>query len=756
MAGEKTMLGVDVNVAAPNARELFGDLLRWVEQLKQAANVQINIGVPGNVGAGTGAGGAAQAVRNSTQAGSPGGSGWSPAGMYTGAPAAMNNSQRAYDAAKGVGFQGSYNEWKQAEFEQGQGRRQSAAERENERRQQQADWAHDNGIKRQQADEAWLLRDRDRGLKQMDADYAWLDKQDAVAAKARVPFSDGLGNRMRQGFNVLNPMAANNDLYTRGQQRYAAQAVVGLATHTIGGELSLYANNTATGDYNPMQAAGLAGAAAGGFLGLAAGAIIGSVAPVPQPGLGALIGMQGGMTTGSAYAQSVMAPFMRTHSMALTLSSIAAREGRNVYDMIGGHHHRIDTQTSGLQHLSEEISFHGKTDREILGIKAGLYTGTDIISGPQLAQTYATLGSGLLAAGNDPRRAYDLSANLARKYGQAAPQMATMAAGVIAQTAKWGDNRGDLMLATGPEAFGAYADATGKPDFTKEQLQGYGDVQRADYQMQVAETNPRGRGQAKQIVYDAKLKALTPFGTDTLAYRQAQQGRRQAVLQGYEERDITAYDIPMAGLEAEERIHQALPYQPGYNYGAALERMGLRANQLNTVGKRYQSLMAKGQLSEEEQKATYSQYQGMRVAQAQDVAVLAEGGEDRAMLLAAGRGNSHNRYDSEQQASMAVFNIGHPRRSHGAINGQQLAMQNAFLHKYDTPDFDAAGAAMPKDRMTGMDSTQVVGLLSRIAEAVESRGKGMGSSVNPGEARGMVTGALALTDILGMPPKNTN
>ena len=276
-----------------------------------------------------------------------------------------------------------------------------------------------------------------------------------------------------------------------------------------------------------------------------------------------------------------------------------------------------------------------------------------------------------------------------------------------------------------------------------------------------AATQARGRGAGMESAITGEMSFLAdvPGGKDSDTYAQLAAQRRSARSEKWGEDDYLNYGQKMLGLETDAAVHQALPYESGWNMGNALKQMGLRAGQMATLSERYtQGMKNPKDFGIDQQRDTYEKYQGLRVNQAQDVAVLAEGGEDRMMLMAAGRGGaSMARLDSEQLAASAVYQVGSPRRSHGAVNGQQLAMQNAFLHKYDTPDFNAGYAGSPKDRMTSMDST----LLAEIRDILKGMGgngggKYMGSTVHAGEARGMANAALGLQDITGMPPAHTN
>ena len=804
---EKTTLGFEVNISAPNARELFGDLLRDMRQLQDAGNITINFGGTGRATAGTGAGGAAQAVRNSTQTGSSDFQSTADARNYYAGRVGDIRSQlegttRSQDR-RGLYEQGFNNQRTlhdvQAAYDASiptaasRGQRTIAdihedMLRENERRSQKAARQADDGVRRQQRDESFVDKQQDRidrqhdnGIKRQQADYAFLDRQDDRQAR----------DRFRAG-QAVRDSADSSEVWGDRISRYSTGVLKGgmaaagqagaAAVHILGEErLTGRADLPALGALPFQFAGGVLGAGIGSFFG----------------GFGSIIGAGIGGQIGKAAGDYAMAPFANilgaTDAMSVLQQTVGSRQAgytvsqrdtrlTGIVDAVRGPNEGLNRALRaldpfGFQTQQVAEGYTDVTEGMIAGgvnpygkATSGVYYGPDTATLRDHRNGVARDGKAIQGGLRYTIDEINAQARGPEQYSEAvtrrafglfrnrAPEVLKEQAALFASTPETGGNTLDMLQEYGAlktERFLKLTHANGAAGFTVSELSDVNaGLRRNERALKLAGLQARGAGQAAETILDASLDTARrlPDGENSLTYAQLGAQRRQARSAKWEESDYLTYGQPMLGLETEQAIHQALPYQPGYDYGQALRRMGLRAGQLATLANRYtEGMKNPADFGVDQQRATYAEYQGLRVQQAQDVAVLAEGGEDRAMLLAAGRGNSRMRYDSEQLAATAVYNIGSPRRSHGAVNGQQLAMQNAFLHKYDTPDFDAAGAAMPKDRMTGMDSTQVVGLLARIAEAVESRGKGMGSSVNPGEARSMVSGALALTDVLGMP-----
>ena len=212
--------------------------------------------------------------------------------------------------------------------------------------------------------------------------------------------------------------------------------------------------------------------------------------------------------------------------------------------------------------------------------------------------------------------------------------------------------------------------------------------------------------------------ARMPDGKNSLGYAQLGQQKRGYQTSAWQERDYLQYGQRMEGMQTDAAIHQTLPYTPGFDMKMSLERMGERSGQMNVIADRYKTGMKDpSKFGVDQQQATYSEYQKLRREQASDIAVLSEGGEDRAMLMSAGRPASFNRYDSSQLAATALYNVGSPIRKQGAINGDQLKDQQDFLKKHNKNGLDATFVSNPKDRMSNMDNSAIAGIHSLSGES---------------------------------------
>jgi len=135
------------------------------------------------------------------------------------------------------------------------------------------------------------------------------------------------------------------------------------------------------------------------------------------------------------------------------------------------------------------------------------------------------------------------------------------------------------------------------------------------------------------------------------------------------------------------------------------------------------------------------QMEGLQTANAQGIANLSEGFENRLPAMSAGRSRFFGRFNSLDGAAMNLAGLGHPSRAFGAMNGRQLQNQDDFVKAFALPANASVGVG---STTSAMNNPQVVGLLERIARALE--GKNSGGS-RPGEARGKASGSIERADV---------
>lgn len=554
-------------------------------------------------------------------------------------------------------------------------------------------------------------------------------------------------------FDVQAYNAARLRQATRAsQQRSLAFGVgIGAVSDALGRGLSLYASQTATGEYDPMAASELRGGIIGGSL----GAIAGGLLSPENPGIGMGVGYLAGQQVGAAAAGAAAAPFMRNRTMALTLAATAARLGVQSQELIQGgrRDHGLFNNGAmsvppgmGLSAIARAISEEGKTPEQIADIRQGTYFGTNIISGPKLAETFANVAAGLLQSGEDPQHALPYTARLARKYGLAAPAMSAVAESVLGTRTRLGNNATDILYAHGPMAYGVYEDSIGGPDLTPMQREGYGASQYFGRQARVAQLRPRGAGQAQMDALQSRrdLLRIMPFGTESETYAENEAQIRQAGRQAFDERSIVNYEIPRARLDALRDSLNALPYSPGGRFVSALASIRMSSAQMGEIRQFMGKRRAAGQLSEEEELDLTRQYGALQVSRYRDLAEVSEGADTKLFALQAGRPAGAGRIDSVGLAAVNIGRIGFPRRGYGAANGKQLKQQNDFIRELGLNEGDlgpwssgVGGASFGGNSHSDQILSQILSTLQQIAS-----GNGPIASKRPGETRGRIGGDL--------------
>jgi len=335
---------------------------------------------------------------------------------------------------------------------------------------------------------------------------------------------------------------------------------------------------------------------------------------------------------------------------------------------------------------------------------------------------------------------------LAAQYGSdTMGEIAKEQSGILGASAETGQNPADILSRFGVMPTARYYKMIGglsarteagmsnaEPGISAEQLflasrgaqEGGRAARLGAYQM-------RGSGAAVFGGLGRQMEAYAslPGGADSEAYAKAASQQRDAQMAMYAQQDIMAYAIPQTRIGAQRGVLNALPYAPGFRFGLELQSIALNRQQMGVVKKR----LAAGNLTEEQQLKLEEQLAGLQVSTATSVSALTEGLENRLPALAAGRPSRFSRMDSTQLAALNVGRMGHPARSFGAINGRQLAEQNAFVDALLGPGGANMVAPMSKDLPVG--SNRIEALLERIAQILQQNGgAGQGPRTRVGEA----------------------
>lgn len=567
--------------------------------------------------------------------------------------------------------------------------------------------------------------------------------------------------------SIGTPGSQFNAWYYQQQQARQTQRQIMIGTagfvglHFVNSGLNAYASNMASGDYDPMQGA----ASWGGLSGSIVGGILGGVGSPGAPGAGAATGALAGQSLGAAAFQALIAPRVQQRNAQIALQSIAARQGAPL-DTLAGHYANgeVKTQwgrfgprywmenekrvTGGLDTMQEEISFGGKTDAQILAIKGGIYTGRDIISLKQITDVYATLGSALLASGEDSSGALTFTRNLASRYFMGSPQMARLAAPVMAARSRFNNNGADLLLNFGPEAYGAYQDAVGGSDLTPRQLTAYGNIQRQETRAQIASLQTRGAAAASLAAVSAGMNEIAslPGGKDSLAFAQASAQARNLGFEAFQTDQITRFDLPMTALQGRMTRANLMPYGSGNTLSLQFENIGLQRRRIGDLESFRARRRASGELSEQEELLLSREIESSRNSIAGSIHNLGEGREYILPALTAGATRYSGRFTSTSLAAMAMYRGGSPVRGYGAVNGAHLAQQDALWAA-----MGGSGMEMPHSRWGGLasgrDSKEIVQAIDRLTATMERLMTGRGGSVRPGEAAAQSQGALSRREL---------
>lgn len=531
-----------------------------------------------------------------------------------------------------------------------------------------------------------------------------------------------------------------------GQQTAMARSAIGLgASHFISGGLNLYAQNTASGEYDPMTAAGLHGGLAGALVGSAAG-LVASIRT--EPGLGFSLGAIMGQQVGSAGAQAAMAPYMQTRRAALSLSSFAARSNLSPYDFI------LPDRGAGrsLEEISEDVSFTGKSLKDKALLKAGLYTGTDIISVSKLAETVSTLGSAYLASGENPRGLVSETAGrLAKQYGLATPEIARMAAPALAARNRYADNNADLLLNFGAEGYGAYQDVIGGKQLSPRELTAVANIQRQQGRIEMASLQTRGAASATLQQVNTQLNEIArlPDGRSSLAFAQGSAQARELGFEAFQTEQIGRFALPMTELSGRMARANLMPFGSGNQLSMQFENIGLQRQRIGDLESFRRRRRASGQLSEQEELSLSQQIEESRNSIAGSIGMLGEGRENLLPGLTAGATRYSGRFTSTSLAALSLAGSGSPIRSYGAVNGRHLAQQDSLWQ-----EMGGAGFERPSSRSmalnNGRDSAEIVSAIKELTRTMERlMGDNGGGYARSGEGAARTQGALSRANLGG-------
>lgn len=536
------------------------------------------------------------------------------------------------------------------------------------------------------------------------------------------------------------------------QQRgmaYGALAIAGVSA--LAGGMSQWASNTVSGQLDPMAMAGIYGQSGGAII----GELAGMLATPTAPGAGAMTGALAGGMLGNAAGQMAMAPYMMRRSMMSSVEPIvgllsniphsnlssallgtATSYPRGTNPLMGWNIPYRDATPDGLSGIARQISMEGKSDSQRALISAGLYTGTDIISGVQMSAAFGSIAGGMYESGSHPILAdvwaKERTANLARRYGINTPQIAQSAARVFAASSRFDGNKTDLLMEFGAAAVGYASQAVGGRALDERQLQAYGDVQSSLYRANVAGMQARGSGFGAAAQFQQAMNALSalPGGANSQAYAEASQRMRNARFEGFRQQDIMSFGIPMIHAQGELERTMMLPFAPGNVMGRQLDISRMANRQAGILERRLNT--ERGNLSEEQEAQMTQQIEMLKTTAVRGIAMLSEGFENRLPALSAGRTAMFGRLNSFQMAAMAVR--GTPMRGFGAADGGQLKEQDAF--------FSDVGRSFSSTSAVNAGGS-VTSLLSRIATSLERmESKGGSGSTRPSEMNGQAAGAL--------------
>ena len=216
--------------------------------------------------------------------------------------------------------------------------------------------------------------------------------------------------------------------------------------------------------------------------------------------------------------------------------------------------------------------------------------------------------------------------------------------------------------------------------------------------------------------------------------------RRNAQMTAFHQADTLSYDIPMLRMNAQEQIHQNMPFSPGYGLALSMQRMQFRAPYIKERIARYNYLISKGDISEDEQAQQAQEILGLQVQQSAEIGKLASGGPGRIAAMSSGALSYRGRFDSISLAQTALAGSGHPRRDLGFANGAHLAGSDRWFDSFRTDAFNPMVASQPWSKSGDMNTS----ILKQILDAIKGNNSSIGAPRGsfPGEDKGRINDNL--------------
>lgn len=320
-----------------------------------------------------------------------------------------------------------------------------------------------------------------------------------------------------------------------------------------------------------------------------------------------------------------------------------------------------------------------------------------------------------------------VTGNISSRYGTKVDEITKMIAPVFGSLPETGGNLADILLKFG--AGTTYRYLEGLTPFGEKPQIVAGDLMHSSAQIRGDERRAklgslgfRGVGKTVGSALEDQMRdiAAVPGGEDSEAYGVARQKRKGAMVQEFDEEDATGYEMTMTRYEGMRSRAKLLPYSPGVGYAYALRGIGMRSTRLRTLESRRDRLRKEGTLSERDELSFAQQEESLQTANAQDVAMLSEGMEDRMPVMSAGTPGGFRKFDSMSLAAYHLAMMASPMRRFGAVSGRQAREQDEFVSAF-------VGHPNRPHSPNMMDSAESLAALKEIAGLLRQAVYGRGS-----------------------------
>jgi len=335
-------------------------------------------------------------------------------------------------------------------------------------------------------------------------------------------------------------------------------------------------------------------------------------------------------------------------------------------------------------------------------------------------------------------------------FGNAAPDVAKQLNPLFGTLPETGGNIADILTRFGPEATSTYLriqsdslTSSVDPMRLSRSSAGFRSGQR---RAALGALSARGAASAALEGVGDELDALgsLPGGTGSLAYAQARAQARSLGRAAFDTEQITEFDIPHTRLMGEMTRAELMPFGSSNRLGLQFRNIGMMRQRIGALEGFMSRRRATGNLSEAEELDLTSQIEGARNSIAGSIAVLGQGRENILPALTAGATRFSGRFTSASMAALALWRMGSPIRSYGAVHGGHLSEQDAAW-----ADMGGAGFERPHSRTAalnnGRDSKEIVAAIKEQTEVLKQLLgiRSSGGSVRPGEAAGRAQGSLS-------------